>query len=194
LTEDNSYTLAPQGKPATAFLFELIARLPDPADRRGIIGELTDEGLKLVDDAVAAKTQADRQLLYAGIDPADAQALEGLLRKLLSVLDAWRLTLALPGATTRSGPGCRSASRRTWARWRPSRTARWAARRRSCSSGWTRWNRKSHTVRPSERKPPVSTSTHVVGGDDRGVDDRAHRERVVDGGRPGAVCIGWVAS
>src|SRR5436305_11241397 len=33
----------------------LIARLPDPADRRGIIVELTPEGLELVDDAVAAK-------------------------------------------------------------------------------------------------------------------------------------------
>src|SRR3954470_4061785 len=64
----------------------LIARLPDPADRRGIIVELTDEGLRLVDDAVAAKTHADRQLL-ARLDATDVEALQGLLRKLLSVLE-----------------------------------------------------------------------------------------------------------
>ena len=64
----------------------LLARLPDPADRRGVIVELTEEGLTVVDDAVAAKTQADRQLL-ARLDPGDADALEGLLRKVLSVLE-----------------------------------------------------------------------------------------------------------
>lgn len=64
----------------------LVARLPDPADRRGIIVELTEEGLALVDAAVVAKTQADRQLL-ARLDPADVDALQGLLRKLLLVLE-----------------------------------------------------------------------------------------------------------
>jgi DNA-binding MarR family transcriptional regulator len=64
----------------------LVARLPDPADRRGIIVELTPEGLELVDDAVAAKTQADRQLL-GRLDAADVAALEDLLRKLLSVVE-----------------------------------------------------------------------------------------------------------
>src|SRR3954451_9504275 len=52
----------------------LVARLPDPADRRGIIVELTEEGLKLVDDAVMAKTLADRQLL-ARLNAADVEAL-----------------------------------------------------------------------------------------------------------------------
>src|SRR4051794_16350500 len=64
----------------------LIARLPDPADRRGIIVELTEEGLKLVDDAVIAKTVADRQLL-GRLEPDDVDALQGLLRKLLSALE-----------------------------------------------------------------------------------------------------------
>jgi DNA-binding MarR family transcriptional regulator len=64
----------------------LVARLPDPADRRGIIVELTDAGLALVDEAVAAKTQADRQLL-ARMDPADVESLERLLRTLLSALE-----------------------------------------------------------------------------------------------------------
>jgi DNA-binding MarR family transcriptional regulator len=64
----------------------LVARLPDPADRRGIIVELSDAGLTLVDDAVAAKTQADRQLL-GRLDPKDVAALERLLRTLLLVLE-----------------------------------------------------------------------------------------------------------
>jgi DNA-binding MarR family transcriptional regulator len=64
----------------------LIARLPDPADRRGVIVELTEEGLRLVDDAVMAKTLADRQLL-ARLGADDVAALEGLLRKLLSALE-----------------------------------------------------------------------------------------------------------
>jgi len=64
----------------------LVARLADPADRRGIIVELTDEGLALVDAAVVAKTHSDRQLL-ARLDAADVPALEALLRKLLLVLE-----------------------------------------------------------------------------------------------------------
>jgi DNA-binding MarR family transcriptional regulator len=64
----------------------LVTRLPDPADRRGIIVELTDAGLALVDEAVAAKTQADRQLL-ARMDPADVESLQRLLRILLSALE-----------------------------------------------------------------------------------------------------------
>jgi len=64
----------------------LVARQADPADRRGIIVELTDEGLALVDAAVVAKTQADRQLL-SRLDPSDVAALEGHLRRLLLVLE-----------------------------------------------------------------------------------------------------------
>jgi DNA-binding MarR family transcriptional regulator len=64
----------------------LVVRLPDPADRRGIIVELTPEGLRLVDEAVAAKTQADRQLL-ARLDAGEVDTLQSLLRKLLSILE-----------------------------------------------------------------------------------------------------------
>src|SRR3954471_16753493 len=41
----------------------LLRRLPDPDDRRGVIVELTDEGAKLVDAAVVAVAESDRQLL-----------------------------------------------------------------------------------------------------------------------------------
>jgi DNA-binding MarR family transcriptional regulator len=64
----------------------LVRRLPDPDDRRGIIVELTDEGLALVDEAVAAVAVSDRQLL-GRLDDRETAELEGLLRKLLVGLE-----------------------------------------------------------------------------------------------------------
>jgi DNA-binding MarR family transcriptional regulator len=64
----------------------LVRRLDDPIDRRGVIIELTDEGLAIVDAAVAANSASDRQLL-ARLDPDELVQLEGLLRKLLSGLE-----------------------------------------------------------------------------------------------------------
>src|SRR4051794_9540500 len=52
-----------------------VRRLPDPNDRRGVIIELTDEGLAVVDEAVAANTASDRQLLER-LDPEELAALE----------------------------------------------------------------------------------------------------------------------
>lgn len=63
-----------------------VRRLPDPNDRRGVIIELTDEGLEVVDAAVAAISASDRQLLER-FDPQEIGLLEGLLRKLLSALE-----------------------------------------------------------------------------------------------------------
>ena len=64
----------------------LVRRLPDPHDRRGVIVELTDEGVSLVDAAVAANSASDRQLL-ARLDPDELVTLESLLRKLLAGLE-----------------------------------------------------------------------------------------------------------
>jgi DNA-binding MarR family transcriptional regulator len=63
-----------------------VRRLPDPDDRRGVIVELTDEGLEVVDAAVAANTASDRQLLER-LTPEEIETLEGLLRKLLAGLE-----------------------------------------------------------------------------------------------------------
>jgi DNA-binding MarR family transcriptional regulator len=63
-----------------------VRRLADPNDRRGVIIELTDEGLEVVDAAVAAISASDRQLLER-FDPQEIALLEGLLRKLLSALE-----------------------------------------------------------------------------------------------------------
>jgi DNA-binding MarR family transcriptional regulator len=64
----------------------LVRRLPDPDDRRGVIVELTDQGLEVVDAAVAALTISDRQLLER-LDAQEIAQLEGILRKLLGGLE-----------------------------------------------------------------------------------------------------------
>jgi DNA-binding MarR family transcriptional regulator len=64
----------------------LVRRLPDPDDRRGVIVELTDDGVALVDEAVAAVAQSDRQLL-GRLDAKEIADLEALLRKLLTGLE-----------------------------------------------------------------------------------------------------------
>src|ERR1700675_2430960 len=63
-----------------------VRRLADPDDRRGVIIELTDEGREVVDAAVAAIAISDRQLLER-LDPRGGEQLEGLLRKLLALLE-----------------------------------------------------------------------------------------------------------
>jgi DNA-binding MarR family transcriptional regulator len=64
----------------------LVRRLPDPDDRRGILVELTDEGLEVVDAAVAALSITDRQLLEL-LDAQEIAQLETILRKLLGGLE-----------------------------------------------------------------------------------------------------------
>ena len=64
----------------------LVCRLPDPDDRRGVIVELTDEGARLVDEAVAAVAESDRQLL-ARLDADEIAQLQALLKKLLASLE-----------------------------------------------------------------------------------------------------------
>jgi DNA-binding MarR family transcriptional regulator len=64
----------------------LVRRLDDPNDRRGVLIELTDAGLEIVDAAVAANTANDRELL-ARLEPDEIAQLEGILRKLLGGLE-----------------------------------------------------------------------------------------------------------
>lgn len=64
----------------------LVRRLPDPNDRRGVIVELTDQGIEAVDAAVRAVTLSDQQLL-ARFDATELASMEVLLRKLLTGLE-----------------------------------------------------------------------------------------------------------
>jgi DNA-binding MarR family transcriptional regulator len=64
----------------------LVARLPDPDDRRGVIIELTDRGRELVDAAVDANASSEHQLL-SGLEPDELATLEALLRKVLAQVE-----------------------------------------------------------------------------------------------------------
>ena len=64
----------------------LVRRLADPDDRRRVIVELTDQGIDVVDAAVAAVSISDRQLLER-LDAQEITQLEAILRKLLGGLE-----------------------------------------------------------------------------------------------------------
>ena len=61
---------------------ELVERLPDPRDRRGVLVRLTDRGRSTVDGALSGLLDRERDLL-AALDPADQQRLADLLRSLV---------------------------------------------------------------------------------------------------------------
>lgn len=59
----------------------LVARRPDPSDRRGLLVGLTDEGRELVDRALDDHVANEHDLL-AGLTPRDRELLADLLRRL----------------------------------------------------------------------------------------------------------------
>lgn len=65
----------------------LVARQPDPGDRRGSLVGLTDEGFNLVDEAVTEHVANEQRLLSALVD-AQQDELAALLRKLLLSLES----------------------------------------------------------------------------------------------------------
>ncbi len=60
----------------------LVAREPDPSDRRGRLVALTDKGRETVDAAVVDHLENEERLL-AALDDREREQLAGLLRKLL---------------------------------------------------------------------------------------------------------------
>jgi DNA-binding MarR family transcriptional regulator len=66
---------------------QLVRRLPDPQDKRGVLVQLTERGRTVADAALADLLRHERGLL-AGLDPDDRGQLAALLRRLLSPFDA----------------------------------------------------------------------------------------------------------
>jgi len=64
----------------------LIRRHDDPQDKRGVLVELTGDGMRRVDAAVADLLQRERRLL-AGLAASQQEELAGLLRVLLAPFD-----------------------------------------------------------------------------------------------------------
>ncbi len=58
-----------------------------PNDRRGVLVELTDDGRHVLDEAVKANTEAERELI-ATLAPAETRELATLLKKMLTGLEA----------------------------------------------------------------------------------------------------------
>jgi DNA-binding MarR family transcriptional regulator len=64
----------------------LVRRAPNPADRRGSLVGLTDDGLVAVDAAMARHVEVERDLV-AGLSEAERERLRSLLHKLLLAVD-----------------------------------------------------------------------------------------------------------
>jgi DNA-binding MarR family transcriptional regulator len=65
----------------------LVARHPDPLDKRGVLVELTDQG-QVVVDAALADLLARERLLLVGLDSQQQAQLASLLRVLLTPFDS----------------------------------------------------------------------------------------------------------
>ncbi|MGW1774278.1 MarR family winged helix-turn-helix transcriptional regulator [Streptomyces sp. NPDC002104] len=91
------YTLSPRQLSATLMLTTggmtgrldklekagLLRRSPDPDDRRGLRVTITDRGLALIDEAVTAGLEVQREAL-TGLDEAETATLTALLRKVMA--------------------------------------------------------------------------------------------------------------
>lgn len=64
----------------------LVTRGPNPADRRGSLVRLTDEGIRIMDQAMARHAEAEHALL-ASLGDKERERLASLLRKLLVALE-----------------------------------------------------------------------------------------------------------
>ena len=64
----------------------LVARTPNPNDRRGSLVGLSEEGLRTVDEAMGLHVAEEHRLLE-GLDEAERVQLESLLRRLLVSID-----------------------------------------------------------------------------------------------------------
>jgi DNA-binding MarR family transcriptional regulator len=65
---------------------ELVRRLPDPADGRGVMVRLEDGGRRLADAALADLLEIESGLL-AGLAPGENKELSRLLREMLTMFD-----------------------------------------------------------------------------------------------------------
>ncbi|GAA3742481.1 MarR family winged helix-turn-helix transcriptional regulator [Salinactinospora qingdaonensis] len=72
----------------------LVGRFPDPADKRGVLVRLSEEGKERVDAALADLLSYEESIL-GGLSRGDRETLASLLRSLLSPLDE-PATTALP--------------------------------------------------------------------------------------------------
>lgn len=73
----------------------LVARTPDPGDRRKVLVALTDDGMRTA-DAANARYAAERERLLAGLSPNEVQHLDEAIHRLLEVMTADSAAPAAP--------------------------------------------------------------------------------------------------
>jgi DNA-binding MarR family transcriptional regulator len=66
---------------------ELVRRLPDPDDRRGVQIEITDKGSRLWEEAVGVQA-AKEQMVAGALSPAEKQQLSELLKRMVLAFDS----------------------------------------------------------------------------------------------------------
>jgi DNA-binding MarR family transcriptional regulator len=65
---------------------DLVTRLPNPNDRRGSLVRLTDDGLRIIDEAMERHADVEHELV-SSLAAREREQLERLLRKLLISVD-----------------------------------------------------------------------------------------------------------
>ncbi len=89
----------------------LIARSPDPTDRRGVLIRLTEPGLELIDAAIPTVTNFESQLVAEALGTQrDRERVESSLRRLLLGQESWEQP-APPDRTPEGAPGRRQRRR-----------------------------------------------------------------------------------
>jgi DNA-binding MarR family transcriptional regulator len=86
----------------------LVARAPDPDDRRKVVVELTVEGVRTADDA-NARYRSEREQLLAGLSDDEVEQLDAAVSRLLEVLtdaaqESGAASLVNSSATSRDAP------------------------------------------------------------------------------------------
>jgi DNA-binding MarR family transcriptional regulator len=65
----------------------LVRRLPNPADRRGVLVELTESGLGAWQRSVEIQARKEQEIVCSALERAELEQLNGFLRRLMLVLD-----------------------------------------------------------------------------------------------------------
>lgn len=104
----------------------LIERHPDPADKRGVLVQITERGLSSFNAALVEENRVEHDLL-AGLNTEERAILSILLRKLLSSIDPE--SVGAPDPPGESGQSARAGSAETRGGAPPRRASQRTARR-----------------------------------------------------------------
>ena len=76
----------------------LVRRVPNPDDRRGVLVELTDDGLRVWHESVDAQAEKEALIANAALEPHERDELNNYLRRLMIAFE--RIESGKPGAVS----------------------------------------------------------------------------------------------